>query len=390
MSARTQWLIVLGLSLGPAVSNGFARFAYGLILPAMRGDLGWSYAEAGWINTANAIGYLAGALLALALIGRIGARALFIGGMALTVIPLILSALTRDFWWLSAWRALAGIGGAPVFIAGGALASALFAGDKSRNALAIAVYFGGGGLGMLLSGLALPWMVEWHGIAVWPLAWLLIGGLGAACHLPAVLAAAAAPAARRPPKGAPKARLPVAAMAPAMAAYFMFGLGYIVYVTFLVAWMRGEGASTALVAGTWALMGIAVMASPLIWSRVLAGAEGGRAIFLTLLATGVGCGLPLVWPGVWGVLASAALFGAAFFMVPTAMTAFGRRNLPEAQWGASLSLLTVVFSVGQIVGPTGAGLVADIAGEVGTGMAIAAGILVVGAVVGGAQRPLGR
>ena len=70
-----QWLLVGALALAPAVSNGFARFAYGLILPAMRIDLGWNYTQAGWINTANALGYLIGALLALTLISRVGSPA---------------------------------------------------------------------------------------------------------------------------------------------------------------------------------------------------------------------------------------------------------------------------------------------------------------------------
>ena len=52
----TPWLVVAGLSLGPAVSNGLARFAYGLILPAMQADLSWNFTEAGWLNTANAAG----------------------------------------------------------------------------------------------------------------------------------------------------------------------------------------------------------------------------------------------------------------------------------------------------------------------------------------------
>ena len=74
------WWIAAGLSLGPAVSNGIARFAYGLLLPAMREDLGWSYAEAGWLNTANAIGYLAGAALSLWLIGPLGRGGCSSGG----------------------------------------------------------------------------------------------------------------------------------------------------------------------------------------------------------------------------------------------------------------------------------------------------------------------
>ena len=57
---RRLW-VVLALSLGPAVSNSFARFAYALLLPAMRAELDLNYSQAGWLNTANALGYLAGA-----------------------------------------------------------------------------------------------------------------------------------------------------------------------------------------------------------------------------------------------------------------------------------------------------------------------------------------
>src|SRR5690349_1998446 len=35
--------IVIGLAMGPAVGLGLGRFAYALLLPAMRLDLGWSY-----------------------------------------------------------------------------------------------------------------------------------------------------------------------------------------------------------------------------------------------------------------------------------------------------------------------------------------------------------
>ncbi len=46
------------LCLSMAVANGLGRFAYALLLPAMREDLHWSYAQAGWLNTANALGYV--------------------------------------------------------------------------------------------------------------------------------------------------------------------------------------------------------------------------------------------------------------------------------------------------------------------------------------------
>ena len=56
-SAHTHAIrLALALSLGAAISLGITRFAYGLLLPPMRADLGWSYTLAGAMNTVNELG----------------------------------------------------------------------------------------------------------------------------------------------------------------------------------------------------------------------------------------------------------------------------------------------------------------------------------------------
>jgi predicted MFS family arabinose efflux permease len=67
--------LILILSLTPTVGLGIGRFAYSLVLPDMRDSLGWSYSAAGFMNTINAAGYLAGALVASKLIRRFGLAA---------------------------------------------------------------------------------------------------------------------------------------------------------------------------------------------------------------------------------------------------------------------------------------------------------------------------
>ncbi len=79
-SAQPRWhrgaarglLIALLLSFGPAVSDSFARFAYALLLPAMRSDLHRNYAQSGSIDAFNAAGYLVGAPLARARLASAG------------------------------------------------------------------------------------------------------------------------------------------------------------------------------------------------------------------------------------------------------------------------------------------------------------------------------
>jgi predicted MFS family arabinose efflux permease len=57
VAVLTPLWVVVGLAMGPAVALGLARFAYALLLPSMRADLGWSFANAGAMNTVNAAGY---------------------------------------------------------------------------------------------------------------------------------------------------------------------------------------------------------------------------------------------------------------------------------------------------------------------------------------------
>lgn len=382
-----QWLLVGALALAPAVSNGFARFAYGLILPAMRIDLGWNYTQAGWINTANALGYLIGALLALTLISRVGSRRMFAGGMLLTALALLFSGMTHDFLFLTVWRVLAGVGGAPAFIAGGAMVSAVFRGQPLRSALAIALYFGGGGIGMLISGASIPLVLDGAAHA-WPRVWV---GMGLASLLtmgPVIWAVRSVSPVDGGPSRIRPARLPWRAMSLELLAYFLFAIGYIVYLTFVVAWMREGQASAALIAGMWSLLGFMVMASPILWRGVLARYSGGTPMALACTATGVGTLLPILVPGPVGALASAFVFGACFFMGPASVTAFGRNNLPEAQWGASIALFTTIFAVGQLIGPVAAGYISDLTDDLTLGLIIAGATLVLAGALAAFQKPL--
>src|ERR1700681_4182195 len=84
--------LILVLSLAPTVCLGIGRFAYSLVLPDMRDALGWSYSAAGFMNTINAAGYLAGALMAAKLVKRFGLSAAVRWGTLASVVSLALCA----------------------------------------------------------------------------------------------------------------------------------------------------------------------------------------------------------------------------------------------------------------------------------------------------------
>src|ERR1019366_524431 len=117
--------LILTLSLAPTVGLGIGRFAYSLVLPDMRDSLGWSYSAAGFMNTINAAGYLAGALVAAKLIKRFGLPAAVRWGTIACVVSLALCALSGNFIILSLARLMAGLGAAAAFVGGAALAATI-------------------------------------------------------------------------------------------------------------------------------------------------------------------------------------------------------------------------------------------------------------------------
>src|ERR1700749_3315018 len=93
--------LILILSLAPTIGLVLGRFAYALVLPDMRDALHWSYSAAGFMNTINAVGYLAGALVASRLIRRFGLAANILWGTIACVLSLMLCAISGNFAVLS-------------------------------------------------------------------------------------------------------------------------------------------------------------------------------------------------------------------------------------------------------------------------------------------------
>ena len=385
---KRPWLVLAGLALGVTVTNGFARFAYGLILPAMQSDLGWNYAQAGWLNTANALGYIAGAVLTMFLIGRYPAASLFSFGLITTNLALLSTGLIPDLWWQTLWRILAGFFGAMSFSTAGVLAAGLFANDPRRNALAIAIVFGtGGGLAIVVSGASLPLFLENFGANHWPIAWIIIAAI-CALFLPLCLWSAAKLKRPAPKQADASVPLQLAQIWAQLAGYAGFGLGYIVFLTFLSAWMTQQAASAGLIAAVWVLLGLCICVSPFVWRPILARHASGLPLAMILTCISLGSALPVVFPGNISLLLAAIIFGLSVFMAPSAMTNFARQNLPAQSWGAAISLFTVVFAIAQTLGPYAAGLLGDLTGDIGISLLGASGLLLLGAVIALTQKPL--
>ena len=378
-SSVSLW-VPAGLAMGAAAALGFARFAYSLLLPAMRHGLHWSFAQAGSLGTAMAVGYLLGSLLTVQAERWLGTARVFVHGLLLTAASLLAMALFQDYGALLLLRFTAGFATGCVFIAGFSLAARAGA-ASGRSSLFTIIYGSGAGIGMVLSGLLLPPVLasRWN----WAGSWIVLG------LLTLMMIALAIPAVRRvPPMAAATANgtnVSLGQLRPILWAYFLYGAGYYALMTFVIAYLHAAGYDQVRIVDFWIVAGLAVSASMVLWAPLLGRLRGSGGVVLTtgvLIASAL---VLLLLQGITAVMLAAALFGGSLMASAFAHLDYARGLVPSHAWTRIIAAMTVMFSLGQTAGPLLCGSIADYGG-MRIGMFSAIGLLVLCIALASLQR----
>jgi predicted MFS family arabinose efflux permease len=136
-------------------------------------------------------------------------------------------------------------------------------------------------------------------------------------------------------------------------AYGLFGFGYVITATFLVAMVRNSPGVQAFEPWIWIAVGLAAIPSVSLWSSL--GHRIGilNALGAACFAEAVGVAASVVWVNVWSLFLAAILLGGTFMGI-TALGLIAARRMSASPL-RSVSLMTAAFGVGQIVGPAAAG-----------------------------------
>lgn len=356
-----------------AVAMGIGRFVYTPILPSMAEALPLTTAEAGLIASANFLGYLLGAFAAATPWISGSRRFWFMGGLVASAVTTVLTAAPTSVAALAAVRLLGGIASAFVLVfASSLILERLASAGQSRLA---SVHFAGVGVGIAVSAALvavlaandLGWRAQWIG-----------AGLVALLAIPAIAAlvppdrgVAGAPAPSEPMTFTPR-------LSALVAAYGLFGFGYVITTTFLVAIVRGSPEIRHLEAAAWIAVGLAGVPSVALWSAL-----GRRVGVFTAFAAAcaveaVGVLASVLMPTAAGVMVAATFLGGTFIGI-TALGLVGARTLSASDPRRVLALMTAAFGLGQIVGPILAGAIVDRTGSFTLPSLFAAAALLVAA-----------
>lgn len=338
-----------------AIALGISRFAYTPLLPLMQQALAFSDTFAGTLGSANYAGYLAGAVWAAWSAARDRRVRRLRCNLLLTIASVLLMGLTsQPAIWIGL-RFLSGFTSAMVFVLASGIVLEALAG-LNRPAWSGWLY-AGVGLGIALSALLVPLFGR---LAGWQGGWL---GLSACCLLLAPLTWFWLPSREQPDiqpavtndrfKSGREGFLTWLTIA-----YALEGLGYIVTATFQVSWLQRSGALSELSYLAWLVVGLAAIPSSVLWIRASPRLGLPRTLFTAYLVQVTGMLLPLLTPSAWGALVGALCFGGTFLGI-AAMTLVLGRALDPGRSDRVIAILTAAFGLGQMLGPTIAGVIAD-------------------------------
>ena len=357
--------LAVGGLLAMAAGIGIGRFVYTPILPPMVEALGLSKSEAGLIASANFVGYFAGALLAAVRLPG-SRRTWLVIALMMNALALAAMGLTSALAAFLVLRLIAGIASAFTLIFASALVlDRLAAAGRGRLS---AVHFAGVGIGIVVSAALVAMLHDWRTMWLASAALALAAGVAVLLLVPRDLRGAHIGASHAK-TSIPPGFLPLAI------AYGLFGFGYIITATFIVAMVRDSREIAALEPYIWIIVGLSAAPSVALWGAL--GARWGvrRGYAAAALAEAAGVAVTALWVTSATVIAAAVLVGGTFM----GLTALGLMAAREGggEPRGRIALMTASFSAGQILGPSFAGYLYDRTGSLAApSWAAAAGLAI--------------
>lgn len=366
---RAAKVVLALVVLAVGVAQGFGRFTYPLLLPAIDRDLLHSYSLAGWLGTANLAAYLLGTLLVSMAATRVCSAQLIQGGLVVTTLGLASLIVAPSASALLGGMVATGLAGAFIWIPAPGLAGSFVAAE--RRGFAIGLMASGIGIAVSFASQLTRFVHAQRGETAWREVWAVETALAA---LATVLALGWL---REPEDEAVEDEtahfslreiLTLASLRVVpgwiaiTAAYAGYGLCYSIYSSYVVAALEADGGfSPTHASADFALVGISIAAGGILLGRLSDRVGRRPTLVVGFLVMGVCPLLVLTGREPWAGL-SAALFGICMSGLGSVVAAYVRDHTTEGSFAPAFAAITLFFGVFQLIGPELGGVIAERSG----------------------------
>ena len=281
--------IAIGGGAAMFVGIAMGRFSYTTMLPPRIESGQLSELEAGYVGGFNLAAFFLGAYFSERLRNALSIRLLLSGAVWLGVLALVASAGPAGFYWLAFWRAVLGAIAGLIMVQSVAFATAAAPTDK--RPVAAGYVYAGVGLGVFLSGMLAPWLLE-RGL-VWAWTGFALGGLAAA-----VAAQWGWAVADILPSGPTSSPHPLPDHWPwrgLVAANFLFSFGIVPHTIYWVDFLvRDVGLGMNMAGWHWSVVGLSAFLGPLVTAALASRIGISATLLIVFVLLGFGVGGPAV------------------------------------------------------------------------------------------------
>jgi MFS family permease len=363
------WVIVGVGVLVKMAGLGFGRFAYPMLIPSMRESIGFSYVEMGLLSGAIMLGYLLFSLIGGVLATRFGPKRIVIASLLCGSLSMFSVGKLAGFFPLLFFAFAMGAGGAGSHISMTTLPMTWF--EEKRLGKALGVVTGGTGLGIIVTGLLLPYLLSNLGKEAWRQCWFILALITFAVAIagsillkerPGQVSTRSSPDERTIDLPSSRSRDGLT-LKTIFLVYFIFGFAYNIYTTYFVAYMIEEIHIAEKTAGSlWAIFGWMCMVSGLVWGFLSDRLGRRRALLWNNGAISLALILPLCFHQVFLLGISTFLFGFTF-LGTVAIIAASIGDQGGEKRASVYGLVTLIHGIGQFLGTTLGGTLRDLTGS---------------------------
>jgi MFS family permease len=380
------WVIVATGTLCIVACLGFGRFSLGMLLPSMASTLKLTYSQIGFISTGNFIGYLASVLFCGHIARRIGSRRLIVIALIIIGVSMALISRAESFGAILALYFVTGMGSGAANVPVMGLITAWF--DRTIRGRAAGFVVIGSGFAIIISGKLIPFVNRLIGPEGWRVSWLILAGMVL------IIASISYFFLRNKPEDLGLEPLGSEGKVLTLvhsehraiqsiyknkvlyllgSIYFLFGYTYVIYATFIVtALVKERGFSETIAGNFWSWVGLLSLVSGPVFGTLSdrIGRKAGLMIVFSLQALAylmVAANLPPLF-----LYLSIGFYGIVAWSIPSIMVAAVSEYVGIDKALAAFGLITFIFGLGQIAGPSVAGIVAERTGSFSSSFFMAA------------------